>query len=155
MLFPLNSYSFFKNSSGFQLRFQRSTLLFELWYKHTLTTKCLFRDLAQRRNWSLGVIQWLLTVINVWVVFPILISLWCLIIHNSLIVYTVCFSIRNAALTFLCVFMYLGPGLVYVVYPQAFASMPLPQLWAVLFFLMLLCLGLDSEVVWKQKCWLD
>ncbi|XP_058483268.1 sodium- and chloride-dependent GABA transporter ine [Solea solea] len=38
-----------------------------------------------------------------------------------------------------------GPGLVYVVYPQAFANMPLPQLWAVLFFFMLLCLGLDSE----------
>ncbi|XP_074527626.1 sodium- and chloride-dependent GABA transporter ine [Halichoeres trimaculatus] len=38
-----------------------------------------------------------------------------------------------------------GPGLVYVVYPQAFANMPVPQLWAVLFFFMLLCLGLDSE----------
>ncbi|XP_014867804.1 PREDICTED: sodium- and chloride-dependent GABA transporter ine-like [Poecilia mexicana] len=38
-----------------------------------------------------------------------------------------------------------GPGLVYVVYPQAFANMPVSQLWAVLFFFMLLCLGLDSE----------
>ncbi|XP_042337928.1 sodium- and chloride-dependent GABA transporter ine-like, partial [Plectropomus leopardus] len=38
-----------------------------------------------------------------------------------------------------------GPGLVYVVYPQAFASMPVAQLWAVMFFFMLLCLGLDSE----------
>ncbi|XP_061559123.1 sodium- and chloride-dependent GABA transporter ine [Phycodurus eques] len=38
-----------------------------------------------------------------------------------------------------------GPGLVYVIYPQAFASMPLPQLWAVLFFCMLLFLGIDSE----------
>nr|XP_019941056.1 PREDICTED: sodium- and chloride-dependent GABA transporter ine-like [Paralichthys olivaceus] len=38
-----------------------------------------------------------------------------------------------------------GPGLVYVIYPQAFANMPVPQLWAVLFFFMLLCLGLDSE----------
>lgn len=38
-----------------------------------------------------------------------------------------------------------GPGLVFVVYPQAFANMPLPQLWAVMFFFMLLCLGLDSE----------
>ncbi|XP_037543956.1 sodium- and chloride-dependent GABA transporter ine [Nematolebias whitei] len=38
-----------------------------------------------------------------------------------------------------------GPGLVFVVYPQAFASMPVAQLWAVLFFFMLLCLGLDSE----------
>lgn len=45
-------------------------------------------------------------------------------------------------------YVYLGPGLVYVVYPQAFANMPAAQLWAVLFFLMLLCLGLDSEVIW-------
>ncbi|XP_026228500.1 sodium- and chloride-dependent GABA transporter 1 isoform X1 [Anabas testudineus] len=38
-----------------------------------------------------------------------------------------------------------GPGLVYVVYPQAFTNMPVAQLWAVMFFFMLLCLGLDSE----------
>ncbi|KAM6907479.1 sodium- and chloride-dependent GABA transporter ine [Xenentodon cancila] len=38
-----------------------------------------------------------------------------------------------------------GPGLVFIVYPQAFANMPVAQLWAVMFFFMLLCLGLDSE----------
>ncbi|KAJ3588801.1 hypothetical protein NHX12_009655 [Muraenolepis orangiensis] len=38
-----------------------------------------------------------------------------------------------------------GPGLVFVVYPQAFATMPLAPLWSVSFFFMLLCLGLDSE----------
>uniref|UniRef100_A0A3Q3MJM6 Transporter n=1 Tax=Labrus bergylta TaxID=56723 RepID=A0A3Q3MJM6_9LABR len=38
-----------------------------------------------------------------------------------------------------------GPGLVFIVYPQAFANMPVSQLWAVMFFFMLLCLGLDSE----------
>ncbi len=43
--------------------------------------------------------------------------------------------------------MSLGPGLVFIVYPQAFANMPVAQLWAVMFFFMLLCLGLDSEVV--------
>ncbi|XP_076867787.1 sodium- and chloride-dependent GABA transporter ine isoform X2 [Brachyhypopomus gauderio] len=38
-----------------------------------------------------------------------------------------------------------GPGLVFVVYPQAFASMPVAPMWAVFFFFMLLCLGLDSQ----------
>ncbi|XP_043274241.1 sodium- and chloride-dependent GABA transporter ine [Venturia canescens] len=38
-----------------------------------------------------------------------------------------------------------GPGLVFVVYPQAMAKMPASQLWAVLFFFMLVCLSLNSQ----------
>ncbi|XP_076015536.1 sodium- and chloride-dependent GABA transporter 2-like [Genypterus blacodes] len=37
-----------------------------------------------------------------------------------------------------------GPGLAFIAFPQALAMMPLPQLWAVCFFLMLILLGLDS-----------
>lgn len=39
-----------------------------------------------------------------------------------------------------------GPGLAFLTYPRAVAAMPLPNLWAVLFFLIVIFLGLDSEV---------
>ncbi|KAJ8417707.1 hypothetical protein AAFF_G00225500 [Aldrovandia affinis] len=40
-----------------------------------------------------------------------------------------------------------GPGLAFIAFPRAIAMMPLPQLWAVCFFLMIIFLGLDSQFV--------
>ncbi|CAD5221262.1 unnamed protein product [Bursaphelenchus xylophilus] len=38
-----------------------------------------------------------------------------------------------------------GPGLVFVVYPEALSTMPGSRFWCIIFFLMLLTLGLDSS----------
>ncbi|XP_051270749.1 sodium- and chloride-dependent GABA transporter 2-like isoform X2 [Dicentrarchus labrax] len=43
-----------------------------------------------------------------------------------------------------------GPGLAFIAYPRAVALMPLPQLWAIFFFVMIIFLGLDSEFVYQE-----
>ncbi len=39
-----------------------------------------------------------------------------------------------------------GKGLAFITYPETILHMPYPAIWAVLFFLMLFTLGLDSNV---------
>ncbi|XP_005102026.2 sodium- and chloride-dependent neutral and basic amino acid transporter B(0+) [Aplysia californica] len=38
-----------------------------------------------------------------------------------------------------------GPGLVFVVYPEGLSNMPVPQLWSILFFFMMICLGFGTQ----------
>lgn len=39
-----------------------------------------------------------------------------------------------------------GPGLVFVVYPEALSRMPVPAMWAIFFFIMMATLGFGSVV---------
>ncbi|CAG9535602.1 unnamed protein product [Cercopithifilaria johnstoni] len=67
--------------------------------------------------------------------------------HNNVYHDALITSVINCATSFLSGFVIFseGPGLVFVVYPEALATMPGASIFSVIFFLMLFTLGLDSS----------
>ncbi|XP_045165019.2 sodium- and chloride-dependent betaine transporter-like [Mercenaria mercenaria] len=65
--------------------------------------------------------------------------------YNGMVVFTLLgFMAKSSGMTVTEIAKQSGPGLVFVAFPAALSLMPLPQLWSVLFFLMLIAVVFDS-----------
>ena len=66
---------------------------------------------------------------------------WGLFFGIGMLLLTYCLDKRT-----LVGFLFSGPGLAFVAFPTALSHMPVPQMWSVLFFLMLITVVFDSLV---------
>ncbi|XP_030565637.1 sodium- and chloride-dependent glycine transporter 1 isoform X2 [Drosophila novamexicana] len=68
-------------------------------------------------------------------------------IYAGIVVFSVLGFLSNRSGIPVAIVATSGAGLAFVTYPEAIAMLPVPQLWAIMFFIMLFLLGINSVVV--------